>query len=333
MQRSNAAKIIQGLVRRHQLRKRITPEKIAHAAELRPVLYGRLTGQRLYPNKGHHYIIIGGKKYIVPNENVPRTKRNQGLGLLRRESITPANYNAYNNLNKLNLNNRLYEYFREVHNLPNNNSDPMKAIVLLSTYKPKNIEEKANMVVSGFALANYNAPRGFRQRLANMGLYNNTSNTNYNNNERLAYSRWTDAGMVPPRRGQINSAKLNQMKKNLLEHLIKGQGLTRNYTNEARIIQRRYKTHKAREAFKQHWLKPGGGYHRFISGNEGSPVNNQPVPTVPQLLRTMANAGVAVAPTNAGVEKNRLGRVIHTGPRGGRYILVNGRKTYKFTRA
>jgi len=33
------------------------------------------------------------------------------------------------------------------------------------------------------------------------------------------------------------------------------------------------------------------------------------------------------------VDLNSKGRVIHTGPRGGRYVIVNGKKVYKFTPA
>jgi hypothetical protein len=46
-----------------------------------------------------------------------------------------------------------------------------------------------------------------------------------------------------------------------------------------------------------------------------------------QLVNAFRNLGINNGP------KNHLGRKIYTGPRGGQYILVNGRKVYKFTPA
>jgi len=69
----------------------------------------------------------------------------------------------------------------------------------------------------------------------------------------------------------------------------------KNLGGAATKIQRRYRTHRAREAFKKHWLVPGGGYHRFITGNLGASgpnIKNIPVPTVPQLLRHYKNLGI-----------------------------------------
>jgi len=113
-----------------------------------------------------------------------------------------------------------------------------------------------------------------------------------------------------------------------------------NLSSAATLIQRRFKTHRAREAFKRHWLVPGGGYHRFIAGNIGATgpnISTIAVPSVPQVLRSMANVGIRVAPTNAPSRntntgrKNTKQRTIWRGPKGGLYVLVNGRKTYKFT--